>query len=535
MIPITSTKSGNKSHMNSFKLFTLFIFLFIHFSGYLQPIVPITPYPNKVTIKEGALDLSRGVQVSGDSKYTDYLTDLLAENFEIKSKSNLIISLSLDNDFPIDNQEAYTLKVNEEGINIRSKTESGIFYGIQSLRQLLLNSTEIPLIDIEDKPKFSWRSYMLDEARYFQGEETVKQILDDMALLKLNKFHWHLTNDSGWRVEIESFPLLTQIGSVRDSSQINDNGKKWKSKTSDRKEHKGYYTQKEIKEIIRYAEERQITIIPEISMPGHMSAAIASYPMLGVTKEKVVVPTNFGVVNEVLDVSSPAANDFIHKVLFEISELFPSPYIHIGGDEVKYDHWAQSESINSFMRENKIDSYRDLQVYFTNTVSQFVEKELGKQIIGWNEILGRNVHEWASDNNANTTLSENAIVQFWKGTAEDLLFGIENGHKVINSDHTNTYLDYTYEQIPLKKSYSFSPIPKGLKKNKADQVIGLGAQMWGEWTPTKKEIDYQTYPRIAAYAEVGWTNEHVKNYKRFEENLKVLLDFWKKKGYYLPD
>src|SRR5690606_19914079 len=254
----------------------------------------------------------------------------------------------------------YELDVKKNGVEIKAVSEAGIFYGIQSLKQLLLHSKQIPLLSIQDEPSFKWRSFMLDEARYFQGKETVKKLLDDMALLKLNKFHWHLTNDAGWRIQIKSFPLLTEIGSKRDSSQINDNGKKWKSTVTDHREHGGFYTQEEIKEIIAYAAERQIDIIPEISMPGHVSAAVASYPFLGTTKKPIKVPVYFGVVSAVLDVADPQAISFVHQILREVAQLFPSDYIHIGGDEVKFDQWKQSKAIQQYMQESKIENYYDL-------------------------------------------------------------------------------------------------------------------------------------------------------------------------------
>src|SRR5690606_18098697 len=296
----------------------------------------------------------------------------------------------------------------------------------------------------------------------------------------------------------------------------------------------GFYTQEEIKEIIAYAAERQIEIIPEISMPGHVSAAVASYPFLGTTKKPIQVPVYFGVVSAVLDVSDPQALSFIHQVLREVAQLFPSNYIHIGGDEVKFDQWRESKAVQQYMEDSKIENYYDLQVHFTNSISKYVQDSLNKRIIGWNEILGKNVHEWAKEQNANESLSKTALVQFWKGDAKDLLFGIKQGHEIINSDHKFTYLDYTYKQISLQKAYSFNPVPDGITPEQQQLIVGLGAQMWGEWTPSAKEIEYQTYPRIAAYAETGWTDVQHKDYARFEKNIQQLVAYWKSKGYNLP-
>lgn len=514
-------------HFIAFCLSTL-----ISFTAFSQTNVQIIPYPNTVKLTKGGLNISKGVFVRGNSEYINYLKEILKNEFQItvndkKKGVEIVLSLTKGDS---QNAEAYGMTIEPTGIKIQATDEKGVFYGIQSLKQLLISDREqLPLVSIKDEPAFKWRSYMLDEARYFQGKGTVKKLLDEMALLKMNRFHWHLTNDAGWRIEIKAFPLLTQIGSKRDSTQINDEGKKWKSRLSDHKEHSGFYTQEEIKEIIAYAAERQITIIPEISMPGHSSAAIASYPFLGVSKQQIPVPTNFGVLSAVLDVSDPRVSSFYHQVLKEVAALFPSNYIHIGGDEVKFDEWKQSQNITAYMNKHSIKNYYDLQVNFTNEISKFMEDSLGKKMIGWNEILGKNVHEWSNDENASTTLSKNTIVQFWKGEAKDLLYGIDKGYEIINSNHKFTYLDYTYKQIDLQKAYSFNPIPEGLSSTQQKQIVGLGAQMWSEWTPTAKEIEYQTFPRIAAYAETGWTNFENKNYQRFSKSLKNLVEYWRKK------
>ncbi|MBL1409239.1 beta-N-acetylhexosaminidase [Sphingobacterium faecale] len=515
------------------QLRNIFILSFSIISSITFAQVQIIPYPNEVITKIGEIDVSRGLYPKGKSDHLSYIKKMLETEFAIPTDRGVPIQLRIAANTD-GSPEAYTLDIKKNQIDIQASTETGIFYAIQSLKQLLLHSKQLPLLTIKDAPAFKWRSFMLDDARYFQGKETVKKLLDDMALLKMNRFHWHLTNDAGWRIEIKSFPLLTEIGSTRDSSQINDSGKKWKSTRTDHKVHQGFYTQEDIKEIIAYASERHIMIIPEVSMPGHMSAAIASYPFLGTKKKKISIPSYFGVVTEVLDVSSLQAKEFVHTVLKEVAELFPSNFIHIGGDEVKYDQWKASPAIQEYMKSNNIDTYYDLQVYFTNEVSRFVDNSLHKRVIGWNEILGRNVHEWAQESNANTTLSKNAIIQFWKGNAEDLLFGIDKGHEIINSDHRYTYLDYTYKQIDLEKAYNFTPVPSGINDEQKKQIIGLGAQMWGEWTPTATEIEYQTYPRIAAYAETGWTSISHKNYERFRNNINNLTKYWISKGYKFP-
>lgn len=492
--------------------------------------INVIPFPQSVEMKQGICDLSRGVKIKGNKQNQAYLKDVLLTDFSL-TPSSKGISLELKINKKIgDSDEAYRLVVSPAKITVEARAQNGIFYGIQTLRQLIKDK-KAPCLVIEDRPAFEWRSYMLDEARYFQGKEVVKQLFDEMALLKLNKFHWHLTNDAGWRIEIKKYPLLTEIGSVRDSSQINDNGKKWASEIFDGKVHKGFYTQDEIKELIDYAAKRYIAIIPEVSMPGHASAAVAAYPWLGTTNEKIKVPEKFGVVQTVFNPANPKVIEFFHDVLKEVSDLFPSDIIHIGGDEVKYDQWQKSAEISAYMKEHNLTTYSDVQVKFTNDISNYIANTLHKRMMGWNEILGANVHDWSTAENAKTELSPRAIIHFWKGSPENLEQAIKKGYSLVNSNHEYTYLDYTYELIDLAKAYNFNPAPDVFTPEQKKQILGIGCQMWGEWTPTNKEVEYQTYPRIAAYAETGWTSSDKKDYQRFEKGLNFFIGRWTKKGY----
>ncbi len=490
----------------------------------------LIPYPQSVEVKQGACNLVQGFVVKGKSKNKGYLENILIHDFGLKpNKKGKVIHLLVDEHFSA-NKEAYQLRIDDAGVTIVAGAENGIFYGIQTLRQLV-DEGKLPCVVIKDHPAFGFRSYMLDEARYFQGTETVKMLLDEMAQLKFNKFHWHLTNDSGWRIAIKKYPLLTEIGSRRDSSQIDDNGKKWSSELFDGKVHQGFYTQEEIKDIIKYAEERYITIIPEISMPGHASAAVASYPWLGTLTDKITIPTKFGVASTVFNPADERVINFLHDVLKEVSELFPSDIIHIGGDEVKYDQWKESAEVTKYMAKYSLPTYSDVQVKFTNDISNYIDSELHKKMMGWNEILGKQVHDWSTAKNSETDLSPNAIIHFWFGKSDILQLAIDKGYQVVNSHNVYTYLDYTYDLINLQKAYSFNPVPAGIKPEQRDQVIGMGCQMWGEWTPTRKEIEYQTFPRIAAYAEVGWTSQNHKDYSRFRNGLQKLMNGWESKGY----
>lgn len=492
---------------------------------------PLIPYPQSVVFREGVCRLSRGFVLKGDRQNRTYLENMLVSDFAlVPSRSGVPVELEIHPGIA-GGPEAYRLTVSPCRIKIEAAASSGIFYGIQTLRQLI-KDRQCPCLVIEDRPAFAWRSYMLDEARHFQGKETVKQLLDEMALLKFNTFHWHLTDDSGWRIEIKKYPLLTQIGSVRDSSQINDNGKKWASTRYDGKVHQGFYTQEDIKEIVEYARQRHIRIIPEISMPGHASAAVAAYPWLGTRTERIKVPARFGVGQTVFNPADERVIRFLHDVLREVSRLFPSDVIHIGGDEVKYDQWSASPAVARYMQEHHLAAYSDVQVKFTNDISHFIADSLGRQMMGWNEILGTALHEWSRAENASERLSRQAIVHFWKGQPDDLKEALRRGHRVVNSHHEYTYLDYDYHQIPLSKAYYFNPAPDTLTAWEKQKILGLGCQMWGEWTPTPKEVEYQTYPRIAAYAEAGWTPGGRKDYARFKKGLAFFTARWREKGYH---
>jgi len=441
-------------------------------------------------------------------------------------------------------KEAYELHITEDEIQIIASNSTGWFYGIQSLKQLFPvpsdSSRKISFFDIsgviiKDSPRFAWRAFMLDEARYFKGMEQVKMLLDEMALLKMNVFHWHLVDDQGWRIEIKKYPLLTQIGSKRKSTQIGP--LHWKSPIQSAETHEGFYTQEEIKEIIKYADDRHITIVPEIEMPGHSSAAIASYSWLGTAKKDIDVPIMFGVGKDVYDVSDPKVYQFLTDVLDEVIELFPSKVIHIGGDEVKYDHWKKSASVQAYMHKNNLSTPAELQVFFTNSISQYLQGK-DRRMMGWNEIMGHNLHEYQdeSDTHTDLELAKESVIHFWKGDIDLLTQAASNGYDIVNSLHSETYLDYTYKNLPLSRAYAFNPIPAKLNPKYHDKVIGTGCQMWGEWIPTDGEMHFQVFPRIAAYAEVGWTQSENKNFDEFVIALQKLKKYWKQKGiYFAPD
>ena len=442
-------------------------------------------------------------------------------------------------------KEAYELNVSKNGISILASSEQGWFYGFQTLKQLfpadfVLTQQQVKNVmvlgaEIKDAPRFSWRAFMLDEARHFKGKAQVKLLLDEMAALKMNVFHWHLVDDQGWRIEIKKYPKLTKVGAYRTNSQVGP--LKWKSNIRSGEPHSGFYTQQDIKEIIDYAAARHITIIPEIGMPGHSTAAIAAYPWLGTYKKPISMPTKFGPGPEVFDVTDPRVLEFAKDVLSEVIALFPSDVIHIGGDEVKYKHWNQSKKIQQYISANNLTGPADLQIYFTNKISEFLSSK-GKRMMGWNDILGKKIHSYHndSDNKTSVKLAEDTLVHFWKGDVKLATEAASKGYDIINSLHTHTYLDYDYKKIPLNKAYSFNPIPEGLAKEHHSRVIGTGTQMWSEWIPTIGQMHYMVFPRIAAYAEIGWTQLERKNFMSFQQGLKRIQQGWKAKGiHFAPD
>lgn len=434
-------------------------------------------------------------------------------------------------------KEGYSLQVTPKGAIIKAPTATGVFYGIQSLVQLLPTEIvatskqqakwSIPSVKITDQPRFAWRAFMLDEARHFKGEKEVKKLLDQMAALKMNVFHWHLTDDQGWRIEIKKYPRLTTVGSKRVDTETGT----WGSGKSTGEPHGGFYTQEEIKDIVQYAADRHITIVPEIGMPGHAMAAIAAYPELGTKKEEIDVWAKFGKAYHTYDPSAESTYRILGDVFDEIFELFPSKVLHIGGDEVRFDHWKESKSVQELMKKEKLKTMADVQLYFTNRIAGIVQSK-GRNIMGWNEIVGDDLHGFLKGGQTASAakLDKDTVVHFWKGSPELAKKAIKKGHTVVNSTHSSTYLDYGYGSISLGKAYSFDPIIKGLDAQYHDKIIGFGCQMWGEWIPTVESMENKVYPRLAAYSEVGWSELDDKNFDAFKTRMKRQLKRWDIQG-----
>lgn len=498
-----------------------------------SPKLLIVPKPKEIYFSGNYNKINNVVNVYFESKSkldSEYIATVFNELglktiFSSKKSANLLFTI----DPKISsNSEAYEITVSDKNRNqiiVKAPSKRGLIYALQSIRQIIdKNSLTIPICRIYDEPAFPWRAYMQDESRHFQGMETVKKIMDEMVRLKMNTFHWHLVDDQGWRIEIKKYPKLTSVGSKRDLTEGDFSPSEWDAKYPNRKM---FYTQKEIKEIIKYADARGITIIPEIEMPGHSSAATYSYPWLGASSSI----KGSGVYFDLYDVTNPKVELFLQDVLTEVMKLFPSKIVHIGGDEANYMHWQSNPEIVSFMKKNDIPTYLDLQIWSINRISKFINSK-GFRMIGWNEITGDNIRNEAHiEASQNERLAPGTIVQFWDGDLSLINKSIEKGYDVVNSNRHFTYLDYPYDVISFEHAYSFNPIPKGLQEEKSSKILGTGCQMWGESTPNADRLYYQVFPRLAAYAECGWTPFEEKDFEDFNKRFSGIKAIWIEKGY----
>ncbi len=493
----------------------------------------IIPEPVSIKITSGKFILTETTSILSDPKLkevSEYLKNLIQPSTgfqlqikDLNSRSGNDDSISLkliDEDTQI-GDEGYNLIINPQKTIISAKTPAGIFYGIQTLRQLLPPSIEndehidngnweIHCLEIIDYPRFPWRGYMLDEARHFHGIQVVKKLLDVCALLKINVFHWHLSDDQGWRLEIKKYPNLTKIGSKRNETQVGG----FLSKKTDGIPHSGYYSQEEISEIVSYANERFIIIIPEIDIPGHTRAILAAYPELSCKGVPFEVSSHWGIHKDVLCVGKEYVFEFLQNMFDEIITLFPSKIIHIGGDEVLKTRWKDCPDCQSRLNTEGLKNVRDLQAYFTNRILTYLNS-LQIRVIGWNEVLNRN-------------LKEKIICQYWIRKKHLVLKHLRNGDQVIMSNFKYVYLDHGYSFTPLKLAYEFEPIPNQLENTYHKNVLGMEALMWGEFTPNLKRVEWQTFPRLIAFAEVSWTPKDKKNFIWFQDKLRSFnkrLDF----------
>lgn len=451
-------------------------------------------------------------------------------NGNSKKGNSLTISLNKKENTEID-IEGYKLTVTANNIALSANEAAGIFNGLQTLRQLLpanfetttyskTESVRIKGCEIIDYPRFKWRGLMLDVSRHFFTVDEVKTYIDKMSQYKFNVFHWHLSDDQGWRIEIKSLPKLTEVGAWRVPRNGRFGEQRAEPKDGEEASYGGFYTQEEIKDVVKYAGERNITIVPEIDLPGHCMAALAAYPELSTKKEpKFVSPGSkfsewYGdgtfkmLIENTLNPADEKVYEFVDKVFTEVAALFPGAYIHMGGDECYHGYWDENHEVQEFMKKNNIDNSDKLQSYFVKRVEKIISSK-GKKMIGWNEIL------------LGGGLAENAAVMSWQGMKEGIKAS-QMGHNVVMTPTTYAYLDYTqgdysvenriYASLSLEKSYSFDPIPEGAV---AKYIMGGQGNLWTEAIPTLSYAFYMTYPRAFALSETFWSPKEKKNWDNF--------------------
>lgn len=455
------------------------------------------------------------------NQFTDSFTEFYEEPSDSGKKyfvpNKFILSLDSTLNLPFD---GYHLEIRKKLILLDAPSHEGIFRGLQTLSQLIFLNTisvdkvTVPVLEITDYPRFNWRGMMIDVSRHFMPSDDLKKIIDYMALYKYNKLHWHLTDDQGWRIEIKKYPLLTEIGAWRDSTL--------KGHYSDepvvynKERHGGFYTQEEIKDIIEYARLRFIEVIPEIEMPGHAKAAIAAYPELGVTGEKTGVKSNWGISPYIYS-PKESSFEFLENVLEEVISLFPSEYIHIGGDEAIKDQWEESEEVQELIKALGLNDEHELQSWFIKRIERFLNSN-NKKLIGWDEILEGG-------------LAPNATVMSWRGM-EGGKKAAEMGHDVIMSPTSHAYFDYYQAKpiekeqlaiggyLPIEKVYSLEPVPEELSKDKKKHILGAQANVWTEYINNREEMEYMIFPRMLAMSEVTWTLAEQKNTEHFLQKVK---------------
>ncbi len=497
----------------------------------------LIPIPQNIKAGAGYFQLTPETGLAFDQdneavRYSaDYLRDFLQANNQIslqdtdRKKNNIVFQLEDD----ADQEEAYSLTITQKGVLVRGASPAGLFRGTISLIQLITQQSglkelvELPCVFIEDEPAFSYRGMHLDVGRHFFPVEFIKKYIDLLAFYKVNRFHWHLTEDQGWRIEIKQYPRLQEIAAYRPKTLVGHYGDR--PHQFDDERYGGYYTQEEIKEVVQYAQERFSTIIPEIEMPGHSRAALAAYPELGCTGESYEVATKWGVFEEVY-CPKEETFEFLENVLTEVMDLFPSEYIHIGGDECPKTQWKNSPFCQELMKKEGLKDESELQSYFIKRIEKFLN-ENGRQIIGWDEILEGG-------------LAPNATVMSWRGESGGIE-AAQEGHDVVMTPTSHCYFDY-YQSIhpdeplaiggfiPLEKVYHYHPVPEELSEEEAQHILGAQGNVWTEYMKTPEKVEYMAFPRAIALAEVTWSGKEKKDFEGFIGRLTQHLKWLEKRG-----
>ena len=503
----------------------------------------IIPYPQQLIPAEGSFKINNRTAILCDFKQPAVLKlaqqfsnqmeivsgmKLPVKNIENADSVNMIIFQTITETNP----EAYNLIVSPKTIRIQAQAANGFFYGIQTLYQLLPAEVygkskkqanwSASCVNISDAPRFAYRGLHLDVCRHFFPVEFIKKYIDAMAIHKFNTFHWHLTDDQGWRIEIKKYPKLTEIGSKRDETIIGYYFERFPQQF-DGKPYGGFYTQDEAREIVAYAAERFITVIPEIEMPGHAQAALAAYPYLSCNNDSTIkVATKWGIFKDVF-CPGDTTFSFLQDVLTEIMAIFPSKYIHIGGDECPKDRWKESAECQALIQKENLKDENGLQSYFIHRIENFLNAH-GRRIIGWDEILDGG-------------LAPNATVMSWRGTKGGIV-AAKAGNDVIMTPGNYCYFDKFQASpetepmtiggyLPVSMVYQYEPVPTELTNNEAKHILGAQANVWTEYMPDSRRVEYMVYPRLAAMSEVLWTSKTNRNWNIFRNNMKTQFQRYK--------
>jgi hexosaminidase len=491
-----------------------------------------------MAVKDGAFELTKNTLLYAEPKARGEAEKLAAKlrpatGFELRITGTPsvggAVNLVLTTDTVLADRlglEGYSLVVTPKNVTLTAATSAGLFHGTQTLLQLLppeILSTnkvagvkwEMPCVEITDSPRFQWRGLMLDVSRHFFTKQEVKQLLDAMALHKMNTFHWHLVDDQGWRIQIDKYPKLTSVGAWRANVGFGMTPDSTTAYGPDGR-YGGFYTKDDIREVVAYAAARHITVVPEIEMPGHALAALAAYPEYGTGDGPFEIPLKGGVNPGIFSPAKEGAFQFLEDVLTEVFQLFPSKFIHIGGDEVPKGPWKNDAACQALIKREGLKNEDELQSWFIRRIEKFVNAH-GKTLLGWSEI-------------AHGGLAQNAVVMDWIGGGRE---AASEGHDVVMTPTTHCYLDYYQSKdhstepraiggfVPLPKVYSFEPVPNGLALDKQKHILGAQGNVWTEYIANLKHVEYMAFPRLTALAEVTWSPKDSRNYDDFLRRLKV--------------
>lgn len=515
--------------------------------------IALTPQPAHLTVKDGRFEFGNQLKAQvapyqGDSirmvfesfkKELQEATGIKVSSTQKEAKARIILDLN-----PQLPAEAYKLNVSKEQVRIEASRPAGFYYALQTLKQLMPRNVmagvatsdhsqwSLPSVEIEDAPRFEWRGFMLDEGRHFFGKDEIKRVIDMMAIYKMNRFHWHLTEDQGWRIEIKKYPKLTETGAWRNSKVLAYGDVK-----PDGERYGGFYTQKDIKEIVAYAKKKFIEIIPEIDIPGHSQAAVAAYPeFLACDPEnKHKVWLQQGISTDVINVANPKAMQFAKDVIDELTELFPFNYIHLGGDECPTNKWQKNDECKKLLSEIGSSNFRDLQIYFYKQLKDYIATKPAdqqRQLIFWNEVL-----------HGNTSILGNDItIMAWIGANAAAKQAAKQGMNTILSPQIPYYINRKQSKLPtepmsqghgtetVEAVYNYQPL-KDVDAALQPYYKGVQANFWTEWVTEPSVLEYLMLPRLAAVAEAGWTPQEKRNYEDFKERIRKDAELYDLKGW----